>query len=554
MRRPFPTFRPSAAAHALAAIFRIARALRTAQAICVASTCWVAPASGQSRAETLRYVTAGVVNTLDPVMLGGTPEATALSTSVYDRLLRFDRTPTAEGSYVFDFTKIRGELAERHEVSADGLTITLHLRPDAVWHDGSPVTADDVKWSLDRAVSAQTMSKAQVSTGSLTSPEQFKVVDPRTVTITLERPDRLAVPNLATTYAPMFNATLAKRHATAEDPWATTWLKDHTAAGGAYTVQSFEAGKQVVLGRNDAWTNGPRPAFPRLIVQTVPEAATRANLVERGDADITIGLQGEDLKALATVSSVRVVSTPMPTGYAALIFNTQMAPFDKPAVRQALALALPYDPVFSAAFDGRGAKLYGASWTREPSSADFPQALPPRQDLAAAKAKLAEAGFPDGFETTLSYSVSRASFADPAASLIQEAFAKVGVRLRIEKLPDAQMASAVTEKRLPMLLERSLALFPSTEYFFRIFMSGTSRWNFANWNNAEVNALLPQARYEADEGRYEALARKLVGLAADQVPMAFILKPSYDVALSRKISGFTTWYHYYPDLRDLRRD
>ncbi len=542
MSRPFPTRRLCATPLALA----------TTGWITIA--CWVAPASAQPRAETLRYVTAGVVNTLDPVMLGGTPESTALSTSVYDRLLRFDRTPTSEGSYVFEFTKIRGELAERYEVSADGLTITLHLRPKAVWHDGNPVTAEDVKWSLDRAVCAQTMSKAQVSTGSLTSPEQFKVVDPRTVTIKLERPDRLAVPNLATVYAPMFNARLAKQHATAQDPWATEWLKDHTAAGGAYTVQSFEAGKQVVLGRNDAWTNGPKPAFPRLIVQTIPEAATRANLVERGDADLTIGLQGEDLKALAKAGSVKVVSTPMPTGYAALIFNTQMAPFDKPTVRQALALALPYNPLFSAAFDGRGAKLYGASWTGEPPSADFPQALPSHQDLVAAKTKLAEAGFPDGFETTLSYSVSRASFADPAVSLIQEAFAKVGVRLKIEKLPDAQMASAVTEKRLPMLLERSLALFPSTEYFFRIFMSGTSRWNFASWNNAEVNALLPQARYEADERKYEALARKLVGLAADQVPMAFIVKPSYDVVMDRKISGFTTWYHYYPDFRDLKRD
>lgn len=542
MSRPFPILILSSHPLALAAT------------LWVASACWALPVAAQSRAETLRYVTAGVVNTLDPVMLGGTPESTALSTSVYDRLLRFERTPTGDGSYVFDFTKVRGELAERYEVSADGLTITLHLRPNAVWHDGSPVTAEDVKWSLDRAVSAQTMSKAQVATGSLTGPEQFKILDRHTVTIKLERPDRLAVPNLATIYAPMFNAALAKQHATAEDPWATAWLKEHTAAGGAYTIQSFEAGKQVTLVRNDNWTSDTKPAFPRLIVQTVPDATTRANLLERGDADLTIGLQGEDLKALANTNSVKIVSTPMPTGYAALIFNTQMAPFDKLAVRQALALALPYDPIFSAAFDGRGAKLYGANWTREPSSADFPQALPPHQDLVAAKTKLVEAGFPDGFETVLSYSVSRASFADPAASLIQEAFAKIGVRLKIEKLPDAQMASAVTEKRLPMLLERSLALFPSTEYFFRIFMSGTSRWNFASWNNAEVNALLPRTRYEADEGRYEALAKKLVGLAADDVPMAFILKPSYDVVVGRKISGFTTWYHYYPDLRDLKSD
>jgi peptide/nickel transport system substrate-binding protein len=513
----------------------------------------IAPARAQSRAETLRYVTAGVVNTLDPVMLGATPEATALSTCTYDRLLRFGRVPAGAGTYVFDFGKIEGELAESHEVSADGLTITLHLRPDAVWHDGAPVTAEDVKWSLDRAVSAQTMSKAQVATGSLTSPDQFAIVDARTVTIRLARPDRLAVPNLATNYLPMFNSKLARAHATAEDPWATTWLKDNTAGGGAYTIVSQVSGKQVTLARNEKWINGPKPAFPRIILQTVPEAETRANLVERGDADITTALQADDLNRLEKSPSVHVVSTPMPTGFGALIFNTQMAPFDKAAVRQAVSLAVPYDAIFSSALEGRGAKLYGAAWTGEPRTADFPQPLPLRTDTDLAKKKLAEAGFPNGFETTLSFSVTRASFADPAAALIQEGLAKIGVKVRIEKLPDPQMAAAITEKRLPMLLERSLALFPSTEYFYRIFLSGTSRWNFSSWNNAEVNEMLPKARYEPDQAKYDAMAERMIGLMAEDVPMAMLWKPTYDVLTAASITGFTTRYNYYPDLRDLAR-
>ena len=105
------------------------------------------PAGAQSRTETLRYVTGGVVNTLDPVMLGATPAATSLGAATYDRLVAFERTPrdAAAGTYVFDFETLRGELAERYEVSDDGLSITFHLRPDAVWQDGSPVTAEDVK-------------------------------------------------------------------------------------------------------------------------------------------------------------------------------------------------------------------------------------------------------------------------------------------------------------------------------------------------------------------------------------------------------------------------
>jgi len=149
--------------------------------------------------------------------------------------------------------------------------------------------------------------------------------------------------------------------------------------------------------------------------------------------------------------------------------------------------------------------------------------------------------------------VSRAAFAEPAAALIQEAFGHIGVRVRIEKLPDPQFVEAVTAKRLPLLLERSLALFPAAEYFFRVFLSGPSRWNLSSWDNAEVNALLPQARSETDPVRADAIAARLIGLLADQVPMALIGQPSFDVAVARGLRGFTTWPIYYPDLRDLVR-
>lgn len=510
----------------------------------------------QSRAETLRYVTGGVVNTLDPVMLGATPAATSLGAATYDRLVAFERTPrdAAAGTYVFDFNAIRGELAESYEVSDDGLSITFHLRPDAVWQDGSPVTAEDIKWSLDRAVSAETMSKAQLKTGSLTSPDQFQIVDERTVRITLPEVDRLSLPNLASLYAPMFNSRLVTDQAGPDDPWGVEWLQSNTAGSGAYRVETYKPGQQVNLTRNEAWTGGDLPDFPRVIVQTVPDASSRANLVERGDADITIDIQTADLIALRERDEVKVVSAPMPTAFTAVIFNTRMKPFDDPRVRRAVALALPYDDMLATAVSGFGGKLYGADWPDGPPSAGFPQALPLDTDLELAREMLADAGYSDGFETTLSFAVNRAQWAEPAAALVQEALARIGVTVTIDKLPDPQMAEAITEKRLPMLLERSFAMFPSAEYFFRIFLSGPSRWNFASWDNQEVNALLPEARGEANQTRYDDLARKLIGLAADQVPMALLWQPTQDVVMGKDISGFTTWYHYYVDVRDLERN
>jgi peptide/nickel transport system substrate-binding protein len=283
------------------------------------------PAGAQTRAETLRFVTGGTVNTLDPTLPGATRESFALAMSTYDRLLAFERTKIGD-HWVFDFHKLRGELAQSYEVSPDGLRITLHLRPDARFQDGTPVTADDVKWSLDRAVSAKSLAAPQMLTGSLTSPDQFTVIDPATVGITLPKPDRLALPNLATVYMIIFNAKVAKAHATAEDPWAQTWTKDNTVGSGAYGVRSFQPGQQIVLDRNEAWNRGPdgrTAAFKRVIEQTIPEAANRANLVERGDADLAIDLQASDSIRLAEGKKLKVISTPMYNSVSYVVFNTK---------------------------------------------------------------------------------------------------------------------------------------------------------------------------------------------------------------------------------------
>ena len=200
----------------------------------------------QTRSETLRYVTGASVNTLDPNIPGSTREAFAVSLSTYDRLVSFGRKQL-NGKWVFDLGKITGELAESYEVSPDGLKMTFRLRKDAKFQDGTPVTAEDVKWSLDRVVTAPVLGKAQLLTGSMTSADQFKVIDPLTIEVTLPKPDKLALPNLATVYPIIINSKVAKEHATADDPWATAWLKENTAGSGAYKIETFKPGEQVIM-------------------------------------------------------------------------------------------------------------------------------------------------------------------------------------------------------------------------------------------------------------------------------------------------------------------
>src|SRR6202046_4082234 len=516
----------------------------------------VEPVWAQSRAETLRYVTGAAVNTLDPNVPGSTREAFAVSLSTYARLVSFGRKQL-NGKWVFDLDKINGEIAESYEVSPDGLKLTFHLRKDAKFQDGSPVTAEDVKWSLDRAVTAPVLGKAQLLTGSMTSADQFKVIDPLTFEVTLPKPDKLALPNLATVYPIIINSKVAKANATADDPWAIGWLKEHTAGSGAYIIESFKPGEQLIMKRNEAWNRGtPEKAasFKRVIVQTVPEPATRANLVERGDADITVDLQASDIQSLESKGALRVISTPQYNAVTFIPMNNATPPFDNINVRRAVAFALPYDDMFKAALFGRGTPLFGAEWTDgKPTTSAFPFPQPVKLDLDKAKEYLKAAGMPDGFSTTFSFNVGAPSTAEPMAALVKESLGKIGIKVEIQKLPDAQMSTQINEKKLPFFTEGIVAWLPSSDYFYRNFYIGNQRWNYASIDNKELNAIAQEARFEPDKAKYEEDARKLNAIHVDTMPQIALWQPSQDAVMAKSIDGYTYQFHRQVDYRDLSR-
>ncbi|MCK1425046.1 ABC transporter substrate-binding protein [Bradyrhizobium sp. 180] len=534
----------------------ISRHLISASAVLLSATLIAPAARAQSRAETLRYVTAATVNTLDPNIPGSTREAFALSMSSYDRLVSFGRKQL-NGKWVFDLDTINGELAESFSVSPDGLKLTFKLRPDAKFHDGSPVTAEDVKWSLDRCVTAPVLGKAQLLTGSLTSADQFKVIDPLTLEVTLPRPDKLALPNLATVYPIIINSKLAKSHATPEDPWALSWLKENEAGSGAYIVETFKPGEQAIAKRNEAWNRGSpdKPAFfKRLIIQSVPEPATRANLVERGDADLVIDLQASDVQALEAKGKLKVISTPQYNAVTFISMNNKIPPFDNVNVRRAVAAALPYDDMFKAALFGRGAPLFGASWADgRPPSGGYPIPQPVKLDLEKARAYLKEAGVPEGFATTFSFNVGQAATAEPMAALVKESLEKIGIKVDIQKLPDAQMSTSINEKKLPFFTEGIVAWLPSTDYFYRNFYTGNQRWNYSSTDNAELEEIAQAARFEPDKAKYEAEGKELNAIHFEQMFQVPLWQPAQDAVMAANLDGYVYQFTRQVDYRNLSR-
>ncbi len=512
---------------------------------------WPGRAMAQTRAETLRYVTGATINTLDLTQPGSTRESFGLSMNIYDRLFSFGRKKLGQ-FWVFDADAITGELAKGYSISDDKKVITIQLRPDAIWHDGSPVTAEDIKWSLDRHVTSKSLAGPQLSTGSIVSADQFKIVDPHTLTLTLDKPDRLALANLCVCYAIMINSKLAKQHATEADPWAQEWMKTNTAGGGAYTIDSHKPGESTILRRNDKWVSGPLPTVRRIIIQTVPEAATRANLIERGDADLAIDLAASDIPSIEKSAKAKVQSIPQTNGFTHITMNTTMKPFDDVRVRKAIAAALPYDDMFQASIFGRGKKLYGATWTTTPD-ASFPQAMPNRTDLTLAKKLLTEAGYPDGFSTTFAFSTGQAATAEPMAALVKESLAKVGIKVEIQKKPDAEFNTLESDKTMPFFTDAATAWLPYTYYFFYLYFTRDQRWNFSSWKSAGMEDLTLDARYQTDQAKYDDDCRKMIDLFVDQTPLIMLWQPNQDAVMAQSLENYTYEFYRQVDFRMLTR-
>ncbi|MEQ9606379.1 MAG: ABC transporter substrate-binding protein, partial [Kiloniellaceae bacterium] len=411
------------------------------------------PAQAAARDDTLVVVVGDGINSLDLHRQGTNRPSYQVSINVYDRLVRFGVKTLEDGTLAYDSTKIEPEAAESWEVSDDGKSITFKISPKAKFWDGTPVTAHDVKWSFDRAVTLGGFPAVQMKAGAMSAPEQFVVIDDMTFRVDLPMPSKLALPDLAVPVPLIINSKVAKQHATDADPWATEYLHKTPAGSGAYKIVRWDPGQQFVYERNDAWELGPQPGIKRVIVREVPSAANRRALIERGDADLYMDVPAKDAKELRDGGKVKVDGAPIDNCLHVLGLNVAFKPFDNLKVRQAIAYALPYEEILSAAGYGRGKPMFGGS-EASPSTIEWPQPFPYKRDSDKAQALLAEAGYPDGFETTLSYNLGLADWEEPTALLIQEALGKIGIKVTLDKIPGANWrTAALVEKRLPMHLE-----------------------------------------------------------------------------------------------------
>ncbi|MFZ5692814.1 MAG: ABC transporter substrate-binding protein [Pseudomonadota bacterium] len=510
------------------------------------------PAYAQSRADTLLVVQELGPNSLDMHGVGSNQTVNGLSWNCYDRLLTYAAKTLPDGTVSYDRGTLAPELAESWQVASDGMSCTFKLRKDATFHDGAPVTARDVKWSFDRAVKVGGFPTFQMSAGSLLNPEQFVAVDDHTFRIDYVRKDKMLLFNVAVVVPFVINSELAKKYATEADPWAMTWLRNNEAGGGAYRIESWKPGAETVLVRFDQWRSGPLPKIRRIIARDIPSAGTRRALLEKGDADYSTGFAPKDFDQLKSDGKVQVIGVPIPNCLWYVALNTSRPPFDNVKLRQAIAYAMPYEQIQSAAFFGRAVPMYGGSGTVE--KAVWPQPFPYVTDLDKAKTLMAEAGFANGLETTLGLDTGTATVGEPTAILIAETLGKIGIKVTLDKIPGANWRTTLNKKELPMALNRFSGWLDYPEYyFFWNFHGNNSIFNISAYKSAEMDALIDKARFTEDPAEYDAAVKAFIALCMREVPVVPLNQPIHDVALKKGVGGYEFWFHREPDYRQMTK-
>jgi len=508
-------------------------------------------AKADARSETLLVVTEGGPNNLDIQGVGTNRSGYEASWNCYDRLITHETRTLSDGTLSYDRDKFKPELAE--DMNLSDMSVTFKLKKNAKFHDGTPVTAKDVKWSLDRAVTVGGFPTVQMKAGSLVDKEQFVLVDDGTVRIDFAKKDRLTIPDLAVIVPSIYNSELLKKKATDKDPWALDYTKSNTAGSGAYKVTSWKPGVEVVYERHEDWVGGKLPQLKKVIWRTVPSQGNRRALMERGDADISFDLSSKDTSEMKRDGKLVIVSHPIGNGMYSVEMNVKNPPFDNPKVRQAVAYALPYQKIMDAAMFGLANPLFGG-----PSNSVTDIAWPARTgyvtDIAKAKALMAESGVSD-IETTVSFDLGAGDVSEPVAVLVQESLAQIGIKTAINKVPGANWRSEMAKKSMPLMLNFFSGWLDYPEYFFFWCYSGQNAiFNTPSYVNPDMDALIDGARTAAAIGDKEKYTRDVEGFiskAYNEVPRIPLFQPFLNVAMQKNISGYVYWFHRQLDYRSI---
>jgi peptide/nickel transport system substrate-binding protein len=488
------------------------------------------------------------ISTFDPAQIGEVVTNDIIMNTC-DALVDFDAA---------DERKVVPLFAERWEVSPDRKEITFHLRKGAQFPSGNVATAEDVAWSLHRVVKLNFGNAATLTEYGFTKDDveqRIVATGENTLVFKLDKPypTNLILQAIA---ANRVAATLDKKTLLANQQGTdlgNKYLATRTACIGPYKLVRWNAGESVVLEANETYW-GKQPGLKRVLIRHVAEPGTQRLLLSQGDVDVARDLTPEDLKDLADSKDVTLATVLRPQLFY-WGFNVAEGPFSKAKVRLAMRYLIDYDGLGKTVMTHLGVPRASFAQLGAVGALDEKEGQPFKVDLDKAKQLLSEAGYPNGFEASLIFGTLPHS--NPLAQSVQQNAAKVGVKLSLERMANAQLFSKVRGREyqsamlawqtgVPDAHGNASRLVYNPDNRLEAKQTQYPSWRAA-YQDLELNKKVDEALLEPDPAKRDALYAELQKTVMQEGPMAFMFQMNNVAGVRKELknwtwNGFRTYY------------
>ncbi len=464
----------------------------------------------------LVYAIPGTPDTLDPQMTSGTLTFQYIK-SAYDTLVE----PDESGSLV-------PALAESWEFSPETLTLTFNLRHGVTFHNGDPLTAEDVKATFDRMLAPDSTSPHKPRFGAV---KEVRVLDDYTVQFALTK---LYFP-LIGTLASGWSAILPKSAIQSGHDFST-----HPLGTGPFVFKEWVRDDHITYTKfADYWMEG-KPYLDRLEIKTVTEPTTQLLGLSVGEFDIIHVLEPHNIPKLENSPDMKVFTHP--TALALVVtLNNARTPFDNVLVRRAISQAIDRQALLDIAYTG-GKKIEAFIDAESPYYLDLKEMYP--YNPQKAKKLLAEAGYPDGFDTTLTLPQNYSQHVN-AGNMVQNMLQQAGIRAKIQLVDWGTWISQVYRDR-----DYDMTIIGHTGHLDPDGRLG-GELGYTNYQNPQLFTLIEKAAITYIPKERKALYGQIQRIMAEDAVMVFIGTPLGLRGMRSNVYGFRMTYALdTPDFRD----
>lgn len=479
-------------------------------------------APAQKRGGVLKFAVPSVKPGLDPAHTS-TGDGYMLTQAIFSNLTRIDEN-----------LEPKPQLAKSWEANPQSTAWTFHLHQGVKFHHGRELTADDVVFSIERLLDPKTASRGAKALGPI---KKVVAKDKYTVVFELTGPYGDLPLQLGNTFARI----VAKEH--------VDKINREPIGTGPFKLKEYSPGNRVVLVRNPDYFEKGLPYLDEVHQVFLKEYAAQVSAIGGGEIHVMYLVPVEVIGQLRRDPGVQVLEVPAPSFQSIEMFMNQK-PFTDPKVRLAIRLAADRTAMLDASTGGHG--VLGNDVPVAPFSKWYNKALPQRQrDVPKAKQLLADAGYKNGLDLTLYTSTGRPGM-EEAAVAFRESAKDAGIRVRLESVDITRLYSEFLRKPKEFtLMQVNWFGRPTIDEMITPFMFTKSVWNYMEYSNPRVDALLTDALGMTDFDKRKRLYDEVQKILHDEGPWLVGYFRNYLSAIRKNVRNYKLIPVQYVELRDV---